>query len=500
MANYSITINSKFKPFSFERYIQPYVMYGDYFSKLEDTLAAYETEADKVKTLANQASDPESYAKYQAYSNYLTDQMNDLYENGATVLNRQGLLNAKRRYNSDIAPIINAANYRREMRTKQRELRDKDPNLRFDNDFENVSIDDLVNNPDMGYRSISGGDVANMAATYAGNVAKGLMEDPEYSEILNGAFFREKLQQGFDVDQVFAEALGQSGKKLTEKDIKNINMLRNMRESIHSMYANNPAYNKDWANPYISFGFTGGIGTTAFEKFENPDYLDAGEQFDNYIKGQNLILAKNQDAREQDLHKLYMDYYKNNNGSIPPNLNGKVPTAATKDDSDSKEIKYYKGDGQGGNFTVATAYDPIVLFGHGLSTGTNNFALNRNNGAYQGQYSFGEGELYEVDHENGDNHLTREIRKIVANYFGLPATEESLRDNSNAAAKIAKMMNVYRETDRYLGLGTLLGDDNEFMITMPGVDPETGKPDKQSKAFKEFINKANEIIAAEYGS
>lgn len=273
MANYSITINSKFKPFSFERYIQPYVMYGDYFSKLEDTLAAYETEADKVKTLANQASDPVSYAKYQAYSNYLTDQMNDLYENGATVLNRQGLLNAKRRYNSDIAPIISAANYRREMRTKQRELRDKDPNLRFDNDFENVSIDDLVNNPDMGYRSISGGDVANMAATYVANIAKGIMSEPEYEQILNGAFYRKKIQQGFTVDQAFAEALQQSGKELTEKDIENINKLRTIRENIHNIYQNNPAYNREWANPFINIGISSGIGATAYDEFGNPDHM-----------------------------------------------------------------------------------------------------------------------------------------------------------------------------------------------------------------------------------
>lgn len=299
MANYSITINSKFKPFSFERYIQPYVMYGNYFSNLEDAITAYETEADKIKTLANQTSDPIAYATYKNYSDYLTEQMNNLYENGATPINRKGLVNAKRRYNSEIAPIISAANYRKEVRLKQDELRAKDPYIRFDNDFGTISLDDLVKNPNMGYRSISGTDVANMASSYAANVAKGLMEDPEYSKILNGAFFREKLQQGFSVDQVFAEALAQTGKKFTKKDIENINKLKSMREAVHSMNANNPAYDKNWANPYISFGFTGGIGAIAFSKFENPDYLDAGERFSQAMQSAHLELAKRADNRAQ---------------------------------------------------------------------------------------------------------------------------------------------------------------------------------------------------------
>ena len=35
MANYNLVVNSKFQPFSFERYIQPYQMYGAEYKEVE---------------------------------------------------------------------------------------------------------------------------------------------------------------------------------------------------------------------------------------------------------------------------------------------------------------------------------------------------------------------------------------------------------------------------------------------------------------------------------
>ena len=40
MANYSLTINSKFQPFSLERYLRPYEIYGQAYKEQEAALAA----------------------------------------------------------------------------------------------------------------------------------------------------------------------------------------------------------------------------------------------------------------------------------------------------------------------------------------------------------------------------------------------------------------------------------------------------------------------------
>ena len=46
MANYELVVNSKFQPFSFERYIQPYQIYGQAYREVENTLG----EVQEVET------------------------------------------------------------------------------------------------------------------------------------------------------------------------------------------------------------------------------------------------------------------------------------------------------------------------------------------------------------------------------------------------------------------------------------------------------------------
>ena len=44
--NFSLIVNSKFQPFSFERYIQPYQMYGEAYKEVENTLGELATKAN----------------------------------------------------------------------------------------------------------------------------------------------------------------------------------------------------------------------------------------------------------------------------------------------------------------------------------------------------------------------------------------------------------------------------------------------------------------------
>ena len=52
MANYNLIVNSKFQPFSFERYIQPYQMYGEAYKEIENQ---YGELAAKAKDYAHHA-------------------------------------------------------------------------------------------------------------------------------------------------------------------------------------------------------------------------------------------------------------------------------------------------------------------------------------------------------------------------------------------------------------------------------------------------------------
>ena len=51
MANFSLVVNSKFNPFSFERYIQPYQIYGQAYREVENTLGELDTKLMNRLTL-----------------------------------------------------------------------------------------------------------------------------------------------------------------------------------------------------------------------------------------------------------------------------------------------------------------------------------------------------------------------------------------------------------------------------------------------------------------
>ena len=72
--DYGITINSRFKPFSFERYIQPYQIYGQAYKEQEDILNALETEAAQWEQRINPAIDKEVADQYKRYADDLRAQ------------------------------------------------------------------------------------------------------------------------------------------------------------------------------------------------------------------------------------------------------------------------------------------------------------------------------------------------------------------------------------------------------------------------------------------
>ena len=115
MANFSLVVNSKFNPFSFERYIQPYQIYGQAYREVENTLGELDTKASIWEEMANEQTDPYAYKMYKTYSNDLEEQAGQLAREGLTPASRQNMLRMKQRYSSDIVPIEQAYKRRQEL-------------------------------------------------------------------------------------------------------------------------------------------------------------------------------------------------------------------------------------------------------------------------------------------------------------------------------------------------------------------------------------------------
>ena len=87
MANYELVVNSKFQPFSFERYIQPYQIYGAAYKELENQYGELATKASIWEEMANEQTDPYAYKMYKTYANDLEEKSLSNMIDGLAALN-----------------------------------------------------------------------------------------------------------------------------------------------------------------------------------------------------------------------------------------------------------------------------------------------------------------------------------------------------------------------------------------------------------------------------
>lgn len=156
MANFAYTATKSFTPFTFEQMLKPMAMYTQEYNAIQDSLGELATKADMFSKLA---TDPETQAMYKKYSNDLAAQAESLAKQGLTPVSRQGLINMKKRYASEITPIEQAYTKREELVKEQRKLKAANPSIMFDTDFSTVSLNDIINNSAISYSSVSGDDL-----------------------------------------------------------------------------------------------------------------------------------------------------------------------------------------------------------------------------------------------------------------------------------------------------------------------------------------------------
>lgn len=177
MANYSLVINSKFRPFTYDELMKPVHDSTEAHQEVEAAYGALDTQASKWEHMANQATDEKAYTMYKTYADDLRAQADNLAKNGLNALSRKDLLTMQRRYAQEITPIENAYTRRAALADEQRKLRQQDNSLRFQRDAATMSLDDFIDNPMLDYgKSYSGATLEKQAGEAAASLAKGLRE------------------------------------------------------------------------------------------------------------------------------------------------------------------------------------------------------------------------------------------------------------------------------------------------------------------------------------
>lgn len=203
MANYNLVVNSTFKPFTYEDYIKPYEAYGKAYREVEDALSELDTKASIWEGMANKETDPEAYATYSKYAEDLRNQADILATKGLNGISRKLMLDMKKRYNSDIVPIENAYNTRKDLIDKQRAALDKDGTMLFDFDASTLSLDDLIKDPTKMYKSYSGATLASQVGTVAKTLADQLRSNPgKWKKVLGNQYYEIIEQRGFKPEEI----------------------------------------------------------------------------------------------------------------------------------------------------------------------------------------------------------------------------------------------------------------------------------------------------------
>lgn len=269
MANYSLVINSKFKPFSYQEMLQPALMQTQAHQALEDEYANLNTKASVWENMANQQTDREAYKMYKTYSDDLKAAADSLLKKGLNPTSRQQMLNMKSRYSSEIVPIEQAYATRQKQAETQQQALLQDPTLMFSRRASMTSLDDYIRNPQLGYESYSGKMITAQAAQAAQALAKQMRDNPrKWRSILNGAYYETLMQKGLTSQEVM-EAIQRSPQAKQE-------LLKIMDDAVGTskIATWNDKEALQRAYEYAGQGLWSGIGETQYHMVQNPDHLN----------------------------------------------------------------------------------------------------------------------------------------------------------------------------------------------------------------------------------
>lgn len=195
MANYSLVVDSRFTPFTYQEMLQPIMAAQTAHQDIEEQYADLATKANIWEGMADEQNDPRAYSLYKSFADDLAAKADTLAREGLSAASRRDMLAMKSRYSKEIVPIEQAYTRRRELQNEQRQAMLKDPTLRFERDFNTRSYESSLdrfledNNYDYG-RSYSGALLTQQVSQQAAALAKELRSTGEA-----GKQARARLQQ-----------------------------------------------------------------------------------------------------------------------------------------------------------------------------------------------------------------------------------------------------------------------------------------------------------------
>ena len=321
MANYSLVVNSKFKPYSFDELVKPYLMYKQAYDEQEKALSDLSVKANVWKDLINPDLEANAYKNFSTYTNDLENSVGTLSKYGLTPAARQAMINMKKRYASEITPIEVAYTTRQKQAESQQNAKNQNSTLEFSRWASTTSLDEYMKNPQLAYDSYSGKQVAEQVSTAVAALSKRMQQNPvEWKGILGNQYFQGIIQKGFSPEAVL-EVLEKSPnaspilKKIVDEAVSSTNVRDWNDEKDLSR-----AYN------YANSGLWNAVGDTQYQIQSNKDY--------DYAMQEKMALdkEKREEEREEERRRKEEENNKLHYRAVPKTtVNGDVDTNQVND-------------------------------------------------------------------------------------------------------------------------------------------------------------------------
>lgn len=205
MANYSLILDTKFKPFSYAEMLAPVAAATQAHQAIEEEYGNLTTKANVWENKANEQTDPKAYRMYKAFSDDLKDKAEQLIKYGLNISSRKDMLDMRARYSKEIIPIETAYKRREELAFEQRKALAANPTLRYQRMARQMSLDDFIDNPSIDYgESYSGALLTQQVSQAAANYAKVLTQEGKLEKLGLPFQYKQKIQHGATPEQVLA--------------------------------------------------------------------------------------------------------------------------------------------------------------------------------------------------------------------------------------------------------------------------------------------------------
>lgn len=217
MANYNLMINSKFQPFSFERYMQPISMYAQQYENRYKEMQQQALVAGLMGSMVDPEVDKETYEALQKYNNNL-QRMSDIMSTvGLPPNQRKNFLDLWKQYATDVMPIENWAKMRNADIEKQSNLyAQTNGNVVFTKNAKDTSLDYYRKGKPLNYEFSNLNAALQEASTAFATWAK-TYRDTEEGRAFNDAFITYKQITGIkDSNKVITDLLENNGDQYPE--------------------------------------------------------------------------------------------------------------------------------------------------------------------------------------------------------------------------------------------------------------------------------------------